>query len=287
MTPTNTATPTATTTQTPTNTPTNSATPTETTTNTPNNTPTPTETTTQTPTQTQTQTPTNTPTTTTTSTTTQTPTQTQTQTTTTTTTPTPSPTRPALQAYLFIDRNETAIRLALRNYLVAQGVSPFIGFNISSPSSVQATFNTQMNAYISYDGWGSSEPAIFTSPICLSDCSGVDAYGNVISQNVFQTVMIPSSTVPVTTEQAWYTWMVPTGATPGQKYSTIRNGNSNTLPLDTTMNTLYNSLIVNYTGSTNIPAGVYRVYTTKPGNGSNIVNSGNNWYFRGGTLVSA
>jgi predicted GIY-YIG superfamily endonuclease len=40
-----------------------------------------------------------------------------------------------------------------------------------------------------------------------------------------------------------------------------------------------------YTGSTNIPAGVYRVYTTKPGAGSNITNSGNNYYFRGGNLT--
>ena len=42
-------------------------------------------------------------------------------TTTTTLTPTPSTTPPALFAYLFIDRNNTAIRLALNDYMVAQG----------------------------------------------------------------------------------------------------------------------------------------------------------------------
>ena len=52
------------------------------------------------------------------------------------------------------------------------------------------------------------------------------------------------------------------------------------------MNVSYNSLVVNYSGSTNIPAGTYRVYTTKPGAGSGFANSGNNWYWQGGTLVS-
>ena len=79
--------------------------------------------------------------------------------------------------------------------------------------------------------------------------------------------------------------MVATGATNGQKYSTIKNGNANPPATDTVVNSSYYNFVVNYTGSTNIPAGVYRVYTTKPSAGSNITNGGNNWYFQGGTLI--
>jgi hypothetical protein len=79
--------------------------------------------------------------------------------------------------------------------------------------------------------------------------------------------------------------MVATGMTNGQKYSTIKNGATTSVSTDTNMNTAYNSLVVNYSGSTNIPAGTYRVYTTKPGAGSGFANSGNNWYWQGGTLV--
>jgi hypothetical protein len=79
--------------------------------------------------------------------------------------------------------------------------------------------------------------------------------------------------------------MVATGSTNGQQYSTIKNGNANPPSTDTTINLSFSNLIVNYSGSTNIPAGVYRIYTTKPGNGSNFQNNGNNWYFQGGTLI--
>ena len=295
-TPTNTETPTNTPTQTPTptNTPTPSSTPgltptpTETTTQTPTQTPTqtatPSETPTQTPTETATQTPT--PTTTLTATPTETPTQTATPSETPTQTPTltqtPTPTQPALLAYLFIDRNEAAIRLALNNYMDSTG-SAFRGFNITIPSLTQSTFDAQMNAYIAYSGWGVSEPAILTVPISTTS-GGLDTFGNAIEAYKFQTIEVISTTVPPT-EQAWYTWMVATGSTNGQQYSTIKNGSANPPATDTSINSLFSNLIVNYSGSTNIPAGVYRIYTTKPGNGSNFQNNGNNWYFQGGTLI--
>jgi hypothetical protein len=284
-----TKTPTNTPTQTPTNTPTNTNTPTVTpsvtVTKTPTNTPTQTPTTTPTNTQTPTQTPTNTPTNTETPTSTPTPTvtNTPTNTQTPTNTPTPTSTPPGFSAYLFIDRNDVTIRTALSNYMLASGTGTFRGFNVNSPSSVQATFDAQMNAYIAYSGWGSSEPSIFTAPISTTS-GGVDAYGNSIVAYTFQTIQVPNTTVP-SGEVAWYTWMVSTGATNGQKYSSIKNGNANPPATDTNVNATYYNLIVNYSGSTNIPAGTYRVYTTKPGAGSNINNLGNNWYFQGGTLI--
>jgi hypothetical protein len=53
------------------------------------------------------------------------------------------------------------------------------------------------------------------------------------------------------------------------------------------MNTTYNSLIVNYSGSTNLPAGTYRMYTTYVGTGFQLGTSVLPNYFQGGTLVSA
>jgi len=251
-------------TPTPTLTPTNTQTPTVTATNT--QTPTVTATNTETPTVTPTVTATNTPTY------TQTPTHTA----------TPTPTSPPFQAYLFIDRNDATIRTALNNYMLSQG-SAFRGFNINNVTQTQATFDAQMNAYIAYSGWGVSEPSIFTAPISTTS-GGSDAYGNPIVAYKFQTIQVPNTTVPAG-EVAWYTWIVATGMTNGQKYSTIKNGNANPPITDTVVNTLTNSLVVNYSGSTNIPAGTYRVYTTKTASGLNITNSGNNWYFQGGTLV--
>ena len=167
--------------------------------------------------------------------------------------------------------------------MAAQG-SAFRGFNVNSPNSVvQATFDSQMNAYIAYSGWGVSEPTILTAPISTIS-GGNDAYGNPIVAYKFQTIQVPNTTVP-NGEIAWYTWMVSTGMTNGQKYSTIKNGSTSSVGTTTTVSTTYNSFIVNYSGSTNIPAGTYRIYTTKPSAGSNIDNTGSNWYFQGGTLV--
>lgn len=284
QTPTNTETPTPT----PTNTPTNTETPTNTPTPGLSPTQTPTYTETPTPTLTNTETPTPTPTNTETSTPTPTNTETPTQTPTNTETPTPTPTmtptatEPGFIAYLFIDRNDATIKGTLNTYMSSQG-SSFRGFNINSPSSVQSTFDAQMNAYLSYSGWGLSEPTILTSPIS-STSGGFDAYGNGVEAYKFQTIKVLASTVPPS-EFAWYTWIVSTGATNGQKYSTTKNGNANPPIIDTVVSTTLNSLIVNYSGSTNIPAGTYRIYTTKPAAGSGFQNSGNDWYWQGGTLV--
>jgi hypothetical protein len=161
--------------------------------------------------------------------------------------------------------------------------SSFRGFNITNPSSLQATFNAQMNAYIAYSGWGPSEPSIQVADVSTVS-GGNDSFGNPIVAYKFQTEQVLSSTVP-SAEVAWYTWIVPTGATNNQIYSDIEIGTNPNVLTPFSMNTVFSNLIVNYSGGINIPAGVYRVYTTKPGNGSNITNNGNNYYFRGGNLT--
>ena len=251
--------------------------PTPTPTTTPTNTPTPTETPTQTPTPTitPTETPTNTPTV--------TPTVTETP----TNTPTPTPTPQPFFAYAFIDQAAAGPRTNLSNWMVAQG-SAFRGFNVAgagTPSTDPTTFNTQMNAYISWSGWGPSNPSVVVTGITTNPgpySPSTDAQGQAIQQYKFQTAVIPAGAFTGTT--AWITWFVPTGATNGQTYSTINYGSSAAAATTATLPPNYLSLTINYTGST-IPPGVYKMYTTygdtafRPG----IANLPQ--YFRGGTLT--
>jgi hypothetical protein len=279
VTPTNTKTPTPT----PTNTPTNTKTPTPTPTNTPTNTGTPTQTPTNTTTPTNTITQTQTPT----------PTNTETPTNTPTQTPTPTPTNQPFFAYLFIETGGPSGAGGpisnLSSWMVSQG-SSWKGYNTvpAAPSTVQATFDIQMNAYISYSGWTGNlalgqEPAIIQSPIPKTS-GGVDSYGNAKVAYTFETVQIPSGAFTAASNN-WVTVFVSTGGTNGQKYSTITNGTSAGAMASRTMNTSYNSLLVNYSGNTNIPAGTYRMYTTYIGTDFRLTTGVLPNYFRGGTLV--
>jgi len=293
VTPTNTATitPTNTETSTPTVTPTNTETPTNTPTETATLTPSPTQTATLTPSPTETatltpsptQTATLTPSPTQTSTLTPSPTQTATltPTNTTTITPTPSTTPPSLLAYMFIDQNAVAPKANLNAWMTSKG-SSWKGFNgvPAAPSQVQATFDAQMNAYMSYTGWGVYNPAIITSPVSTTS-GGNDAYSQPIVAYKFQTAQLPVGTMSAT---SWVTWFVSTAATNGQQYSTIYNGSS---PAGSpkTITTNYSNLVVNYSGSTNMPAGVYKVYTTYTDSTFNPAVANLPQYYRGGDLI--
>jgi hypothetical protein len=191
-----------------------------------------------------------------------------------------------------MDTGAAIPRTNLSNWMISQGfVAPgqFKGFNVagsSSPSTVQGTFDAQMNAYLAYSGWTGSlatgdEPAIITSPISTTS-GGNDAYGNPIVAYTFQTVQIP---IGAFTATSWVTVFVSTGATNGQKYSTVKNGTSSGGMVSRTMNTSYNSLLINYSGSTNLPAGTYRMYSTFNGTSFQLSTGFLPNYFQGGTLV--
>jgi hypothetical protein len=247
----------------------------------PTPTPTLTPTNTQTPTVTATvtQTPTETPT--------NTPTYTPTNTITPTNTPSPTPTNQPFFAYAFIDQAAAGPRTNLSNWMVAQG-SAFRGFNVAgagTPSTDPTIFNAQMNNYISWSGWGPSNPSVVVTGITTNPgpySPSTDAQGQAIQQYKFQTAIIPAGAFTGTT--AWITWFVPTGATNGQTYSTINYGSSAAAATTATLPPNYLSLTINYTGST-IPPGVYKMYTTygdtafRPGT-ANLPQ-----YFRGGTLT--
>jgi hypothetical protein len=290
-TPTNTPTPsiTATSTETPTPTPSITASATETMTPTPTPTITPTETVTQTPSPTETATPTLTPTETTTPTpsvtTTASPTMTPTEsptptaTITPTETPTPTPTPAPLQGYLLIEPQ--AATAQFNGWMSSQG-SSFRGFWINTPTTANPiTFNDQFNAYLSFSGWGVTAPSILTGPISTTS-GGNDAFGNPINAYLFQTTKVSGGTAG----NAWYTWIVSTGATNGQKISQISTniaGNPNALTARN-MTAAYYNITVEYTGGT-IPAGTYRVYTSNTNTDFRINASVSDIYFKGNTLI--
>jgi hypothetical protein len=209
-------------------------------------------------------------------------TQTPTNTTTTTPTPTPTPTNQPLFAYMIIDQNSVAPRANLNTWMTSKG-STWKGFNgvPAAPSTVQATFNNQMNAYMSYSGWGVYNPSIITAPISTTTTGTNDAYGQPIVAYKFQTAQLPIGAMSAT---SWVTWFVSTAATNGQQYSTIYNGSS-PAGAPKTITTNYSNLTVNYTGSTNMPAGVYKVYTTYTDGTFNPAVANLPQYYRGGDLI--
>jgi hypothetical protein len=293
-TPTNTTTqtPTITPSETPTNTPTNTTTqtptitPSETPTNTPTQTPTntPTETSTQTPTNTPTptETPTNTPTPSITASETATPTPTETPTNTPTPTQTPTPTNLPFFAYGFIDQAAVSPRTNLNAWMTDQG-SAWKGFNAipNNPSTNPSTFNDQMNAYISYTGWGIYNPAIVVTGI-TSTSGGVDSQGQPIEAYKFQTAELPAGIFSGTS--AWVTWFVATGATNGQRYSTIEFGNNASTSSTMTVPVDYVSFDIDYTGNT-IPPGIYRMYSSYSSTSFRPLVANLPQYYRGGTLI--
>jgi hypothetical protein len=247
----------------------------------PTPTPTVTPTNTQTPTVTATvtQTPTETPT--------NTPTYTPTNTITPTNTPSPTPTNQPFFAYAFIDQAAAVPRNDLNAWMTAQG-STFKGFNVAgsnTPSTNSVTFDSQMNAYISYTGWGVYNPAIVTTGITTSAppySPPTDAQGQTIQQYKFQTALIPTGAF--SGSSAWITWFVPTGATNGQTYSTILYGSTAAATNTLTLPGTYLSLTINYTGN-KIPPGVYKMYTSYAGTEFRPLTGNLPQYYRGGTLI--
>jgi hypothetical protein len=190
-------------------------------------------------------------------------------------------------AYVFVESNELAPRTALVNYMIAKGIpnSIFKSFLLppTSPSQNQTTFDAQMNAYLSYPGWGSSQPSIFSAPISNTS-GGLDKYGIYISAYQFQTIEVPGNTLP-TGVIGQFLLLVPVEALNGKRYSTVFIGASASTD-DVVQSLPYNDPIANltirYTGSLNIPKGDYKIhfsqsYRRTPG--ANAV------YFRGGTLI--
>jgi hypothetical protein len=193
--------------------------------------------------------------------------------------PTPTPTPAPLVGYLLIEPQ--AVNAQFNGWMASQG-SSWRGFWINTPTTANpTTFNSQFNAYLSFSGWGGTAPSILTGPISTTS-GGNDAFGNPISAYLFQTTKVSGGTAG----NAWYTWIVSTGATNGQKISQISTniaGNPNALTARN-MTSAYYNLTVEYTGGT-IPAGTYRVYTSNTNTDFRINASVSDIYFKGNTLI--
>jgi hypothetical protein len=161
--------------------------------------------------------------------------------------------------------------------------SAWKGFNAipNNPSTNPSTFNDQMNAYISYTGWGIYNPAIVVTGI-TSTSGGVDSQGQPIEAYKFQTAELPAGIFSGTS--AWVTWFVATGATNGQRYSTIEFGNNASTSSTMTVPVDYVSFDIDYTGNT-IPPGIYRMYSSYSSTAFRPLVANLPQYYRGGTLI--
>ena len=211
-----------------------------------------------------------------------TPTPTSTTTITPTPTITPSSTPSVGTAYLFIEPQSGSTNIG--QYMFDNGYN-FYGFtNLSGPTTSNPTqFNNDMNGYVSFTGWtGGVFPTVRTQMVPQVS-GGVDTYGNSIDAYNFTTHEVPINTV---SNQAWYTWIIPTGATNNLiQYQIDVNsfGNPNSMTTLIMDSTIYTETF-NYTGST-IPTGVYRVYTTFADLAFYLDNDINTIYFKGNTVI--
>lgn len=187
------------------------------------------------------------------------PTKTPTLTPTNTNSPTPSPTfcyNP--QAYILFDAQSG--QTSLNTWMSIQG-SSFRGLWINSPSSVQSTFEAQMNAYISYSGYGINTFSLFNTPITANQDPIIWSGGPNFTTNVWTSMIVPSC--PICN---------------GGEYELMSN---QLTPIYTTNDT-YRSLEFYYSG-TAIPQGYYRFYTTKPGTDMRLSTSSSEYSL--GSLV--
>jgi len=178
-----------------------------------------------------------------------TPTVTQTQ--------TPSPTscyQP--KAYILFDSQTGAT--ALNTWMASQG-SAFRGMFLNAPSLVPATFEAQMNAYISYSGFGPSQ------------------YYALLPQNITpnQNPIIWNEGIypPWEGTFVWVNMFVPTcPICPDGEYGLM---GANGAAIHTT-NDFRRSIPFYYSG-TAIPQGFYRLYTTYAGTDMRLSSSGSEY----------
>jgi hypothetical protein len=199
---------------------------------------------------------------------------------------TPTPTLPARYAYLFIETynvNGVTGNQALGQYMYDLGNTNFYGFtNGFTPDfNNDSQFELDMNQYIDYSGWTSGSLPEIRTQIVPRVSGGEDEFGNPIVAQNFTTHEIPAGTVD---KMAWYTWIIPTGATIGIQ-DTIdynNNGNPNILT-SANLEDDIKSVAFEYTGST-LPTGTYRVYTTFADTAFRLTNN-ETIYFKGGSVI--
>jgi hypothetical protein len=195
-------------------------------------------------------------------------------------TPTPDPTPPPRppKALLFIEPYSAANSIG--DYMYNLGHN-FYGFsNGTQPSLVFSAFTDEMRSYVEFSGWTTGTlPRIVEVDVPQVD-GGVDSFGNPVFKYNFVTNVISANTIG---EQAWYTWIIPTGLTNNQIQTEIELSinNPNVFVTNKTEPTIYQNTFL-YVGG-HITPGVYRVYTTFPSLNFQLFDN-QNIYFKGGTV---
>jgi hypothetical protein len=167
-----------------------------------------------------------------------------------TSTSTPTPTscyNP--QAYILFDSSSGAT--ALNSWMLSNG-SAFRGMNLNVPSTTFAIFQSQMNAYISYSGFGTTTFALFPTSITPN-------------QDPIQWLFGPDWTGVNT----WVNMLVPTCPICDDGVYTLVGKDGN---INNSTNPTYRSFEFYYSG-TSIPQGYYRLHTTFGNTGMRLANS--------------
>jgi hypothetical protein len=177
--------------------------------------------------------------------------------------PTPSPTptntntptvTPSLtpcynpQAYILFDAQTGTT--ALNSWMVSQG-STFRGMFINGPSTTFATFQSQMNSYISYSGFGVTTFILLPTPITPNQ-DPIDWITDLdwSATNVWVNMLVPSCAI-----------------CDGGEYGLM---GITDVSFNTT-NATYRSFNFYYSG-TSIPQGYYRLHTTYSSTGMRLLN---------------
>jgi len=143
------------------------------------------------------------------------------------------------QAYILFDAQTGAT--ALNSWMLSQG-STFRGMFINGPSTTFATFQSQMNSYISYSGFGVTTFDLLPTPITQNE-DPIEWFNESAiwsATNVWVNMLVPSCAI---CDNGVYGLMDDSGT-----------------PTHTT-NATYRSFNFYYSG-TSIPEGYYRLYTT-------------------------
>ena len=171
---------------------------------------------------------------------------------TTTTTPSQTPTPTSCynpQAYVLFDAATGST--TLNAWMLSNG-SSFRGMNINAPSTTFATFQSQMNSYISYSGFGVTTFSLFPTSITpnQNDINWVNSSYIWSGTNVWVNTLVPSC-----------------ANCDGGEYLQI-----GTDLFSYTTNPTYRAFNFYYSGSS-IPQGFYRLYTTYSGTGMRLSSS--------------
>lgn len=168
----------------------------------------------------------------------------------------------------------------IRNYLLSQGNTNFLGFGYGVPPLNDAEMNTYLKMFVNNSVLGLPQVIAKEVPQITN---GNDSFLNPNIAYNFATTKIDIGTVP---EDAWYTWVIPNSLINNGVQTEISFGNQNSpfILSPALTNTTIRNISFNYNGNTYFN-GFYRMYSTFPSTEFLLNNTNYDIYFRGLTLI--